>query len=499
MGFCEVDADRNILMITADQFRHDCLGAVGNPLIQTPNLDALAGEGVLFRRHFAQACPCGPSRMCLCTGRYMCSTRSVNNMTPLTEAEDNVAWWLREAGFGPALLGYNDYAVDPRICAPGDPRKTGLDYDNFLPGFEVVLDHEQHSAEYFEYLRRQGYPADRCNSEIVSTPDVPPEGAGGHLPCHFPARYRAEDSEGRFVANRTIDYLRQPHAKPWFVSVNFVQPHPPHICAAPFHAMYDPQAMPAAVRRPEELEDAHPYLERMKRKRALLDDEHLREMQACYYGKISELDASLGLLFDALRETRAWDNTLIIFTSDYGEYLGDHHFFDKAHFYDQTMRVPCIIRDPSPEADAARGTQLDCFSESVDIVPTVLDWAGVDVPDRVQGQSLLGHVRGAADAPAKREIHFEYDFRSKDREFADLDPYECVLWVLRDDAYKYVQFGVESMPPLLFDVENDPREFCDLAGEAEYAPIVAEYCQRMLRWRMKNEDQRMEHWAYQYR
>ena len=490
---------RNVLLIISDQFRHECLGAAGNPIIQTPNLDALAAEGVLFTHHFAQTCPCGPSRMCLYTGRYMCSTRSVNNQTPLTDAEDNVARFLRDAGCDAGILGYNDYALDPRICAPGDPRRTSLNYDNFLPGFDVLLDHEHDSPEYFAYLRERGYPPELCTRRIVHEPDVPPEGTGGHLPCHFPARYRAEDSEGQFISTKTIEYFEQAHDRPWFLSVNYIKPHSPHICPAPYHAMYDPAAMPSANRRPEELEDPHPYWRLMRPHRALVEEGPLREIQAAYYGMVSEVDACVGSIVQALKDTGLWDKTLTVFTSDHGEYLGDHYCMDKAHYYDETMRVPCIVRDPSPEADATRGQRLDTFTESVDIAPTLCEYAGAPVPDRLQGTSLLGLLRGQPSAPARSEVHFEYDFRDKAKRRGEYDPDECLLWVIRDREYKYVQFGVEAMPPLLFDLRADPGEHHDLAHRPEHAATVAWYAQKMLRWRMKNEDQRMEHWAYPYR
>ena len=109
----------NVLFILADQWRADCLGAVGNPVIQTPNLDALAAEGTLFRQCFVQTAPCGPSRMCMYTSRYLCSHRTVNNKVPLVDAQENIAMALRGAGYRPGLIGYNDYAVDPRIL-PSD-------------------------------------------------------------------------------------------------------------------------------------------------------------------------------------------------------------------------------------------------------------------------------------------------------------------------------------------------------------------------------------------
>ena len=488
---------KNVLLIIADQFRWDCVGAAGNPVIKTPNLDALAAEGVLFKKAFCQTAPCGPSRMSIFTSRYLCSTRTVNNMTPLVDAEDNLTWFVKAAGYSAGMFGYNDYAVDPRILPDGDPRKTSLRYDNALPGFDRVYQHEYHSPAYFDYLRAKGYPEDLCGPAICSTYNVPPGGPGAHLPLRYPAHYRAEDSECQFLTTQACDWMRE-KSSGWFASVNFIKPHPPRICPAPYHDMYDPADMPAANRRIAELNTAHPYMRAVHTCPALMNERELRETRACYYGMVSEVDACVGRLIATLKETGQWDTTLVIFTSDHGEYLGDHFLVDKAHFYDETMRVPFILRDPSQEADACRGGVFDRFVESIDSAPTILEFLGEAVPERFQGRSVLGQVLGRAE-DAKREVHFEYDFRQRYATNAGSSPDECILWVLRDDHWKYVQFGPEDLPPLLFDLAMDPGEHENLADQPSHAPVLSEYAQRMLRWRMKHEDQRMEHWAARYR
>lgn len=160
---------RNVLFIIADEFRADCLSAVGHPVVRTPNIDALAREGTLFTKCFVQTAPCGPSRMSIYTGRYLCSHQSSDNMTPLAEAEDNLAMHLRKHGMDPAIMGYNDYALDPRILPDGHPHKTSLNYDYFLPGFDVILDHEYDSKDGTpifggKVIRRSGAAERSCTS-----------------------------------------------------------------------------------------------------------------------------------------------------------------------------------------------------------------------------------------------------------------------------------------------------------------------------------------------
>lgn len=485
----------NILLILADQFRADCLGAAGNPVIKTPNLDGLAAGGTLFSQCFCQAAPCGPSRMSLYTGRYMCSTRSIDNMTPLVDADENLAMYLKRAGYGTGILGYNDYAVDPRILPDGDSRKTSLNYDNFLPGFDYVYDHEYYSPEYFAYLRERGYPEEWCGPRICSEHDVPPGGPEEHLPLRFPARYAEEDSEAQFLAGKAVAQISAQRNCPWFLSVNFIKPHPPLICPAPFNDMYDPADMPAPNATEKELTSSHPYFDTVDRQAATLSGQHLRELQACYYGMISEVDTCVGKILDAVKASGQWDNTVIVFTSDHGEYLGDHHFTGKGHFYDGTMRIPLIVRDPS---SAAMGVRDDGLVELIDLAPTILDLVGVPCPAFVQGCSILDRCQAPGEHTGKDGIHFEFSFRNRFKADAATNPDECLLWVLRDERFKYVQFGLD-WPPLLFDLITDPDEQTDVAQRPEAAPVLAEYARRMLRWRMKNEDQRMERWAAKYR
>jgi len=493
----------NVLLIIADEFRADCLGAAGHPMVKTPNLDALARDGVLFRRCFAQAAPCGPSRMCVYTGRYLCSHNSLDNMTPLTEAEDTLPMHLRRHGHAPGFMGYNDYAFDPRILPEGHPNKTSLNYDNFLPGFDVLLHHEYDSPEWYADLLKKGYPEEVCNRHAMYYPDTPQEGPGEHLACIHPALYREEDSEARFLTSAAIEYTRRRKGAGWFLSLNYIKPHGPYICPAPYNTMYDPLCVPAPLRRPEEIRQPLPYFARMGAyaQDQLMKEHEWRELRACYYGMITEVDACLGQLFQALKDSGQWNNTLIIFTSDHGSYMGDHYMQGKSHFYDSAFHVPYIVRDPAPEADATRGTQQDVFIESIDSAPAICEFLGVPPLERFQGQSVLSHTRRRPGAPVRRRVFHEFFYYSllKPNERAAADPDACRSWTVRDEQFKYVQFGEESIPPLLFDLRHDPGEFDNLAQTPEYAPIVAQYCQHLIRWRIKHEDTRMERWALHYR
>ena len=491
---------KNILFIIIDQLRADSIGAAGNRVVKTPNLDRLAAEGVSFKNCYCQTAPCGPSRMSIYTGRYACSTRATNNQVPLRDAEENWGFALREAGYSPGLIGYNDYAIDPALFADDDPRHDRLSYDNVLPGFDRVYYHEYDSDEYFSWLRSLGYPEDLLSHAAIHRPAVPADGPGEHLACFYPARYKREHSECRYLTQRALEFIAASETeKGWVLSLNYIKPHPPNINCEPYRSMYDPADMPDAARWPIELAHRHPYIRSAVGAGAHVDDRHLKEFMTCYYGMISEVDDNLGLIFDELKRSGAWDETLIVVTADHGEYLGDHYLVGKGHFFDGAMRVPCIIRDPSAAADSTRGCQIDGFVETIDLSATVIEWAGIEKPDRVQGQSLIGAIHGGVE-PLRSCIHYEYDYRDEARRLdAGTAMDKHLLWVVRNERYKYIQFADPDIPAILYDLTLDPDEFEDRADDPQYASVVIELCRELLRWRMYHEDQRMEHWAERLR
>ena len=393
-------------------------------------------EGVSFERCHCQASPCAPSRMSLYTGRYMCSTGVVDNMTPLAEAEDNLALWLRARGMDPCIAGYNDYAVDPGVLPEGHPHRAALCYDHYLPGFRVVLDHEHDSPEWFASLREKGYSADQCNRHGMRTTVVPEEGLNGHLPCHYPALYREEDSEANFLTGKAVDFIRENRGKGWVLNVNYVKPHPPYLTPAPYSSMYLPESVPEPVRDAREREEPHPYFARMRpdaAKRDFLDELIWREVRACYFGMVTEIDACIGRLMDAIKESGVWDNTLIVFGADHGTYLGDHYLSGKPHFYEQAMRVPLIVRDPRPEADGRRGSRCPDLVENVDIAPSICEFLGVPPLPRAQGNSLLPVLWGQEDARGKSAAFFEFYYYNLLAEPGGAKPEECRLWVRRGE------------------------------------------------------------------
>ncbi|HWA48069.1 MAG TPA: sulfatase-like hydrolase/transferase, partial [Dongiaceae bacterium] len=215
------------------------------------------------------------------------------------------------------------------------------------------------------------------------------------------------------------------------------------------------------------------------------DSRAWRQARATYYGLISELDHHIGRLVVALKELGAYDDTLIVFTSDHGEMLGDHWCWGKETPFDGAVRVPCIVRSPLT-SNSARGRVVEQFSEHVDIMPTVLDHVGVEVPLQCDGSSLRPFLEGDAPSKWRDAAHWEFDFRNindpsvEGRFGISLD--ECCLSVVRSATEKYVHFA--GLPSLYYDLASDPAELRNLSGHPASAAAERDMARRMLDWRI---------------
>jgi arylsulfatase A-like enzyme len=283
-----------------------------------------------------------------------------------------------------------------------------------------------------------------------------------------------------------------------------MRPHPPFIATAPWHDMFDEARMPPPHRRPPaEESQQHPLLAELLATTRQLDyfrtgrglgadmsDRDIRQMRATYCGMIGEVDAALGRLLDHLRETGQYDETLIIFSSDHGEMLGDHGLLGKSGYFAEAFHIPLTIRLPGPAGDATRGTTVDHFTESVDLLPTILEAMGQPIPLQCDGSSLMPFLRGEPVTHWRDGVIFEFDFRNvgaqgfRQRHNLRLD--QCCLLSWRDARYQYVHFP--ALPPLLFDLAADPYCFTNIAEQPGSATIVRDYAQRLLTWRIENAE-----------
>ncbi len=492
----------NILLITADQWRGDCLGVAGHPVLRTPAIDALAAAGVSFLRHYAQAAPCSPARASLYTGLYQMNHRVLRNGTPLDARHDNIAKALARQGYDPKLFGYTDQALDPRSTTPDDPRLTT--YEEVLPGFSVEVKLPGDNGAWFEWMAARGHdlPADPWDLFL------PPEGRPA-LPTTAAPRFSQDETETAFLTEAFLDWLPgQPSDAPWCAHLSFLRPHPPFVVPAPFNDLYDPAAG-AAFRRaasPEVEAAQHPYLaywlEKTKAgtscfveepERLVSDwpDEAFRNVRATYWGMVSEVDRQIGRLVAGLKANGAWDNTIVVLTTDHGEMLGDHWTLGKFGYFDQAYHIPLIVRDPRhPEGFGGRVT---AFTEAVDVVPTLLEGVGATREGPADGRSLGPFLRGESAPDWRGEAHWEFDFRDvaggKAQAALGVDLDDCSLAVIRDARYKYVHFA--GLPPLLFDLQEDPDELHNRAEDAGHLAVRVAMAEKLLAWRSRHLDRRL--------
>ena len=490
-----VDPRPNILLVTVDQWRGDLLGRRGHAFARTPNLDALALEATHFSQHYCQAYPCGPARAGLVTGLYAHKHRSVGNGVPLDARHPTLFAELRRAGYRPTLFGYTDTTLDPRGKPPLDPDNG--DYENVCPGMAVDTLLTERATPWLAHLKARGLRID--------DPDAGRDGIFRRRGFGEPAVFAAEDSETAFLTDRFLAWLAVAGAAPFCAHLSFIAPHPPFAAAAPFADAIHPEevSMPSRGASPEIEAAQHPLIAAII---SALGMQHfvpgsdgpvrdqneatVRKVRAIYAGLAMEVDAHLGRVFTALRDSGRWDDTVVVFTADHGEQLFDHWMLGKTGYFDQSAHIPLIIRDPRPASNAGRGQSVRTFTESIDVMPTLLALAGLDVPPNCDGASLLPFCAGRTPATWRDEAHWSLDYRDiRSKRFERLFglPSDwCNLQVVRTEKLKYVHFA--GQPPVLFDLAQDPDELVNRADDPGARLLRLEGLDRMMTWRQRHED-----------
>ena len=478
----------NILLITADQWRADYFGYLGAEFARTPNIDALAESSSCFLNHYTNAVPCGPSRATLLTGLYPMLHRSIVNGTPLDRNIPTLPILAREAGYDPVLFGYTDTSADPRGLSPDDPRlKT---YEGVMDGFRTGLNLNLEATGSWQALLSD----EGLDAEIW---ERGPGGDGRAFDTRQ-ARYTDEQSNTRFLADHVINEIESSD-QPFFIHASFLRPHPPLQAPEPWHEIISPDSVPKPIKRQEDT-GSHPIQAVFDEMMAMpsyfdpsmdlpaMTEEDTANARAVYAGLCSEVDLHLGRIFDALKDSGQYDNTLIVFTSDHGEMLGDHGCWGKLHWYDSCWHIPLIIKLPHQ----SEGKKIEAFTEAVDIMPSLLDFMAQKIPANVHGHSLIPFASGKEVALEtwRNSVLLEADFRDPVDGFVEsrlgLDPEHCSCAILRDHDFKYVHFT--DLPPVLYDLRKDPQETTNVADRPEYQSVMLSMARRLLSARMAASD-----------
>ncbi len=475
---------KNVLYIMADQLRWDHLSCYGHPHLHTPNIDRLAEKGVRFDRAYVQSPVCGPSRASSYTGRTVFSHGSTWNGVPLPIGEMTLGDYLRPIGVRTAVVGKTHMRADGEAMARmGVATDTDIGAQIAQPGFDPYeRDDGLHpdgrmratggKLKYNDWLRSHGYDGDNPWHDWANSA----EGADGEVlsgwslrHSNLPARVAEEHSETAYMTMRAKEFIDECGDTPWLCHLSYIKPHWPYMAPAPYHDMYGPETFLPIHRSEVERQDPNPVYEAFTDHKVgqTFSTQAVREtVMSAYMGLIKQIDDHLGRLFDWLEETGRDKDTMIVMTSDHGDYLGDHWLGEKELFHECSVRVPLIVYDPRPVADATRGTANDAFVEAIDMVPTFMEATGAPpAPHRIEGCSILPLIRGETVDDWRDAVFSEIDYGFyAARETLDVAPSDARGYMIRTDRWKYIVF--KGFAPQLFDLQEDPDEFHDL-GRSE--------------------------------
>lgn len=482
----------NILLITSDQQRWDCLGRL-NPAIKTPNLDRLSDRGILFDRAYTVNPVCTPSRCSILTGEYPSSHGCFHVGTSLPEDYGpTVAHKLTEAGYATNLIGKAHFQACKDPASPESaPKVHDLDYfDNWQGpyfGFEhaeLVIGHtsEPHAAgmHYGAWLRAKGV-------ELSDYFDI-------HNYDHFGPWSLPEELHGSaWVAERSIAAIdrAQESGKPFFIWSSFQDPHNPYVAPEPWASMYDPSDMPDPIERPDldglpdfyrslangEYYGDDPELQEKAwgdvKIRPELETEDIRSLRAVYYGMVSLMDKHIGRILERLKADGTIDDTLIVFASDHGDYLGDHGLWGKGlPTYEAAQRIPFIVAHPQ---NATPGQTSHALQSLVDLEASFLEAAGLEPLERSQG---VTQIPAWTHADKSVRDHCRVEFRPAQ------GPFKQETFI--EEQYKFVHYDTRDYGEL-YDLIDDPQQTRNRFNDPDYRDIRASLQAKYLKPKKEND------------
>lgn len=440
----------NILLLVADQFRADCVGASGNRLIRTPNLDRIAREGALFGRAYSTTPSCTPARAALLTGWAPWRNGMLGYGRVAPRYANEMPRMLRGAGYYTMGIGKMHWY----------PQRS-------LHGFHRTLVDESGRSE------TPGFVSDYRRWFREHAPDLDPDGTGigwndfAARPYALPERLHPT----RWTADRAVEFLSGYRERsPWFLKVSFARPHSPYDPPERFWNLYADADLPKArVGR-----WAGKYAHRGETLRSSawwgdLGERQVRESRQGYYGAVSFIDEQIGRILEALDRRGDSERTLVLFLSDHGDMTGDHYLWRKTYPYEASARIPMLMRWPERLRPGASRRYLDTPVEIRDVLPTLMDAAGVAPrPYDFDGSSLLKLALG--DDGGRRSC-------------IDLEHSRCYWpqsdWTgITDGRWKYVHWSMTGEEQL-FHLAEDPDELHDLAADRAHAEILRAWRRRM--------------------
>lgn len=459
----------NIVWFCTDQQRWDTIHCLGNPYIQTPNLDKFINESVTFTNAYTQAPICTPSRSCFLTGRYPRSTKAIFNGNEFYSKDEKlVTKLLAENGYTCGLAGKLHL-----MTAQGKrENRTDDGYSFFKWSEHPNNDWPEGDNDYQTWLREQGLRWEDIYggkyTSMATWPPTPNPNFTGKT-VGVPAKYH----QTTWVVSEAIMFIEEhkDSEQPWEISLNPYDPHPPLDPPQEYKDRLKIEDMPLPLWKDGEMNNKPPHQQKdlqiggqegQAEPFFTLSDEDKREHWRDYYAEIELIDDQFGRLMEYLDKEGLRDNTLVIFMSDHGEMNGDHGLYWKgAYFYEGLVHVPLIMSHPSFK----KGLRSSALVELVDIAPTIMDMVTGEVPYYMQGKSLLKLLQGEADPSRFNEsVYSEYYHCLKG---THEDIYATMYY---DGRFKVVVYHGKDYGEL-YDHNTDPNEFDNLWDEPEYQDL----------------------------
>ena len=461
----------NIIFLFSDDQRWDTVGANGNAVIQTPHLDRLARDGLNFRNCFVTTSICAISRASVLSGQHMRRHGIRDFVTPFdkNQLQQTYPVILQRAGYYTGFIGKWGVGASPENIM------QAAGYFDWWQGqpFQTNYWHEA-DCVYVGFNGHENLELSLCDCPADETGASGPRVRTGQANLHDPIHLTTQIVPAKiheFLDTRETD-------KPFCLTIFFKAPHGPFDHDSSLATLYQDVEMPIprtatphwADRRPAFLRDDHHA--NHKGKRWVTDHQALQQRIRVYYRLITGMDIAVGKLVEALKDAGVADNTVIVFTSDNGQFLGEHGFHGKWLMREPSIRVPAFIYDPRRPPEE-RGRECDAMVLNIDFAPTILDLAGLPQLDSIQGRSLLQLM----DNPSAVWRH-DWFYEHPTMHIAPIQPTTGV----RNDRWKYTKYTAQ-FPPYeeLFDLENDPDETRNLVGSLDHAEILQllrEQCSR---------------------
>ena len=488
----------NFVLIITDQQRRDSLGCYGNRIIKTPSLNRLAKEGILFDYAFTANMICSPSRASLLTGRYpRTHGLTVNGMRLDPVNEITLPQVLASNGYRTASIGkihlapHND--IHPKITgnksryeSPESPSYWAAGKELPLPyyGFQEVRMCAGHGCDWTDYYKDL-LARDPRLPELLKVENAlrPPSGA----PSSWKSAIPEEHHSTTWVADEAVKKLERfaEGIDPFFLCVSFPDPHFPYCPPSPWCDMYDPACVPLPRRHQDQFKTASAYYHRMIGQYTQvfgynpmqMPEDYVREIISHTYSMVSLLDKHIGRIVDTISQLDLQDDTIIIFTTDHGEHLGDHGFLYKVAPYDELIHVPLIWWSPARFDKPCRRQGI---VSHVDLMPTILELAGVECPRGVQGVSYRAALKNGK-ASGRPWAYLE----------DDLEDGMGYKRTLRTRSYRLTYY-LPDADGELFDLENDPDEFVNRWRDPAYCEIRNDMVETVLRATIESSDPRPE-------